>query len=175
MHQIEHYNFEEAEEDGWVVKLSGTYRCYSNFWFAQVLYRGIMFPTNEHAFVAAKASHMPKSEFKAWVNSPLDKHLPQHSGKCMLQLNPFEVKKFGRSIPLREDWEYIKFDVMDKRVLDKFTRNMDLQQVLVSGPKRIMEGNTWGDMNFGVIETKSGLKGNNGLGKSLMKARRLLK
>ncbi len=156
-------NFAEAKADGWLTYLQGDFRCLSNFWYAEVNYRGINFPSNEHAFVAAK-SKLRNAKWEKWV---AEKVLTIHTVQ--------DVKRFGRSIELRENWEDKKFGIMNKLVLRKFEANKKLRKVLLSAPKHIMEGNTWGDRVWGVIETKAGLEGNNGLGKALMKARKTLR
>ncbi len=63
----------------------------------------------------------------------------------------YAVKKAGRDVPLRPDWDMVKLDVMRSLVEDKFRRNPELaQRLLATGKGHIQEGNTWGDTFWGV-------------------------
>lgn len=92
---------------------------------------------------------------------------------------PGAMKKWGNRVrPLRADWESIKVQLMRELVFDKFERTQSLWQLLVSsGDRLIEEGNTWGDVVWGVTLYDipgRGLKkgdGQNLLGKLLMETR----
>jgi ribA/ribD-fused uncharacterized protein len=128
----------------------GEYRFLSNFWPAQVVFEGITYPTAEHAYQAAKS--LDPTERQRIAASP----------------TPAEAKRAGRALKPREDWETVKFDVMERVVRDKFTRHADLrQQLLATGDAELIEGNTWGDRVWGVYQGA----GENRLGKILMKVR----
>jgi len=125
----------------------------SNKYYAPVMYKGLMFENNEAAF---------------------------QSGKCIYDsyrinfchLTPFEAKNLGHLISLRRDWKRIMDQVMEDCVRDKFTRNLDLRQLLLeTEDKELIEENYWGDTYWGVCNNI----GKNKLGKILMKIREELK
>lgn len=86
-------------------------------------------------------------------------------------LGPKEAKALGRKIQLRDDWEDSKLSVMSQVLINKFTTNIDLAEMLIDTyPKQLIEGNTWNDTFWGVCNGK----GNNMLGKILMSTRMYL-
>lgn len=130
------------------------YRFLSNFHDAQAAYDGVVYPTSEHAFQAAKTFDLDERE--AILN-------------CQ---TPGESKKMGRSVKLRKDWEKVKIPIMFNIVLDKFTRNEEIRKKLLETEDKILiEENNWGDKFWGQVE---GI-GQNQLGKILMTVRSLLK
>ena len=128
----------------------GEYRFLSNFWPAQVVFEGITYPTAEHAYQAAKS--LDAAERQRIAAAP----------------TPAEAKRAGRALQQRDDWESAKFDVMERVVRDKFTRNPELRrQLLATGDAELIEGNTWGDRVWGVYHGE----GENRLGRILMRVR----
>lgn len=127
----------------------GPYRWLSNFWIVPVIYEGHQYPSVEHAYVAAKTTdEAMRAEIRA-----IEK--------------PGQVKRLGRQLALREDWEAIKLDVMEELLRSKF-RQQHLRNLLLStGSMELIEGNTWGDRFWGVCDGV----GENHLGKLLMKLR----
>jgi ribA/ribD-fused uncharacterized protein len=88
------------------------------------------------------------------------------------QPTPAEAKAAGRALKYREDWERVKFAVMEEVVRDKFTRHPDLAaKLLATGDAVLEEGNTRGDQTWGVYDSK----GENRLGKILMNIREELR
>lgn len=82
--------------------------------------------------------------------------------------SPVKAKRYGRTIELRSDWDKIKYNVMLKIVTRKFKNNTDLfQKLLDTAPSKLIEGNTWGDVYWGICNGK----GENNLGKILMAIR----
>ena len=82
------------------------------------------------------------------------------------------AKRKGRHVQLRHDWEQIKFTVMYEIVKAKFTKNEDLKiKLLATKDEYLEEGNTWGDKIWGTVNGK----GQNNLGKILMRVREELK
>ncbi|MBK8269234.1 MAG: NADAR family protein [Planctomycetes bacterium] len=133
-----------------ISEFQGEHRFLSNFWPATVVFEGITYPTSEHAYQSAKTLDMAERRRIAALATP--------SG----------AKREGRALPLRADWEQVKFEVMERVVRDKFTRNADLREkLLATGDATLEEGNTWGDRVWGVYEGQ----GENRLGKILMKVR----
>lgn len=82
--------------------------------------------------------------------------------------NPYYAKKLGKTLTIRPDWEQVKFDVMEKALRIKFTKNTEYGQKLMQTEGEIVEWNNWGDKIWG--KTLDG-KGENRLGKILMKIR----
>ena len=82
-------------------------------------------------------------------------------------LDGFAAKKLGRRVPLRPDWEAVKFDVMEAVVRDKFSRHPALMRQLRTVRGDIVEDNTWGDRCWGMCDGT----GENRLGKLLMRLR----
>lgn len=126
----------------------GEYRFLSNFHFADVSYEGIVYPTNEHAYQAAKsASKADRLEI------------------ATLRL-PKEARRAGQKLELVPDWESKKYDVMLSLTRQKFTIHRDLREhLLATGDAYLEETNTWGDV--GVCRGQ----GQNNLGKILMQVR----
>lgn len=137
-----------------IKEFQGEYRWLSNFWYfeAPMVYQGLTFPTNEHFYIAMKTT-----------DYDMRKRVSQHPLKG--------VKKFGNTIPLREDWDDIKLKVMLHGLRYKFSEaNPTLRKKLIETSNLyIQEGNRWGDKFWGVC-LKTG-KGENNLGKLLMQVR----
>lgn len=131
-------------------KFDDKYYFLSNFYPANTKYDGVIYKTSEHAFQAAKTN---------------DSKL---RNKIKNAQNPGQAKKLGKQVPLRNDWEEIKYDIMLEIVRDKFTRNKTLGLSLTdTKDAELIEGNTWGDIIWGVCDGR----GTNWLGKILMKVR----
>ena len=130
------------------------YRFLSNFWEAPVTYKGITYPSGEAAFQAQKC-------------------LTEEEKLLFTTLRSYEAKRCGRHVPLRPDWENVKLSIMEGVVRAKFTQNEELKQLLLAtGDQVLEEGNTWGDVFWGV-DAKS-RKGSNHLGRILMRIRKEL-
>ena len=123
----------------------------SNFYESSVKWEGLTYPNAEAAFQAAKV-------------------LTEEERLPFTVLQPGKAKRMGRRVPLRQDWERVKFAIMESIVRAKFTQNADLAaKLLATGDTELVEGNTWGDTCWGV-DLRTG-KGENHLGKALMKVR----
>ena len=131
----------------------GEYRFLSNFWLIDVEFEGIIYPSVEHAYVAAKT---------------LDQRL---RAKIATVAKPGDVKKIGRMLELRPDWESVKLEIMRSLLLNKFLHPELAQKLISTGDAELIEGNTWGDIYWGVCNGK----GENNLGKLLMGLRSFLR
>lgn len=132
----------------------GDYRWLSNFWPAKVIFEGHEYPSVEHAYVAAKTTNEMEREVIRSTKSP------------------GEVKRLGRQLDLREDWNDIRLQVMEDLVRQKFQNHDDLREkLLATGEEEIIEINTWNDTFWGQCKGK----GQNNLGKLLMKIRETLR
>lgn len=128
----------------------------SNFYPAQVPFRGVVFPSSEHAFMAAKTDN-PDS-FRAILNAP----------------TPGDAKKLGRKVPLIADWDTVRYVVMYEVLLSKFTHNADLRaRLLATRGALLVEGNTWHDQTWGscTCPQHEDVPGDNALGVILMSLR----
>lgn len=136
-------------------RFDGTkYGFLSNFYMRPIWYDGLLYPSSEHAYQAAKTTDIKLRE--AFTR----------------MITPGETKKYGRKLQLRDNWDNIKARIMFEIVLIKFVSHFDLRQKLLdTGNIELIEGNTWGDTFFGVC---NGV-GENNLGKILMEVRRILK
>lgn len=133
---------------------TGRDRFLSNFWLCKIQYNGLTYPSVQHAYQAQKTTD---------VN--IQKQISQLS-------TPYEAKSFGKTIAIRNDWDQIKLQIMYKLVNKKFSENPTLKNLLISTQDKVLiERNTWGDTFWGVYDNK----GENNLGKILMKVREGLK
>ena len=128
----------------------GEHRWLSNFWITPVEYEGIMYPSVEHAYQAAKTFDPNWREIVSRAETPK------------------KAKYYGYRVPKREDWESVKLQIMEALVLNKFLRNEELKvRLILTGTGLLEETNSWGDTFWGVC---NGV-GENHLGKILMKVR----
>lgn len=119
----------------------------SNFWISSVEYDGVVYNSSEHAYVAQKT---------------LDQNLRD---QIKAAITPGQVKRLGRNIALRDDWEDIKIGIMYEILHAKFSQNAYLKALLLAtGNRYLEEGNTWSDTFWGVC---NGV-GENHLGQLLM-------
>lgn len=157
------------------------YRWLSNFWPAEVSVGDVTFPTVEHGFVASKlepGKGMPWTDFLLAVrkmgpsiSGRLSADLPEKStnaqtgepecayGDLLAFIARFErpgqVKKFGRFIPLRPDWEEgAKIEAMRDLTRQKYEIPELREKLLATKARPIFEVNTWGDRFWGMVPDK---------------------
>jgi ribA/ribD-fused uncharacterized protein len=83
------------------------------------------------------------------------------------RLSGYDARELGNKIQIRDDWDSIKEGVMRLVIQAKFS-NPEMQRRLEeTGDAELVEGNTWGDVTWGV----SNGRGQNLLGKILMEQR----
>lgn len=135
-----------------ILEFQGVNRWLSNFWPAQVLFDGRIYPTVENAYQAAKAHPSVRAQF------------------C--NCKPGEAKRIAKKLVLEPTWDREKVSVMRRLLAQKFSIGSRLSDMLVAtGDCQIVEGNHWGDTFWGVC---NGV-GENNLGKLLMERRAFLK
>ena len=138
----------------------GRYRWLSNFYMAPVKFEGVMYPSSEHAYQAAKTLVPEKRE---WVREAS---------------TPSSAKRRGQVVPLRPGWDEMKSEVMLRIVQDKFRRNPGLAALLLAtGEQPLVEGNVWHDNFFGdcsCFDCRT-IEGQNWLGRCLVQVRSQLR
>ena len=135
----------------YIDSFSGKYKFLSNYYYVPIKYDGLTYPSTEHAFQASKTLDINERIYMSLMESFS------------------EVKRYGNKLPLRDDWETIKLNVMEEILRIKFlnTSNELKEKLLNTGEAILIEGNTWGDKYWGVCNGE----GENHLGKLLMKIR----
>jgi len=117
----------------------------SNFYPTAVEYRGLIFPTSENAYQAAKCKN--DDDFIMFVN-----------------MTAGESKKAGQKVDLINNWDVRKLGIMREILKSKFADPELIRLLSLTDDQLLVEGNTWGDTYWGVCNGK----GENNLGKELM-------
>ena len=151
-----------VEEEEPIKGFTGDNRWLSNFWSASILFEGIVFPTTEHAYVYAKL--MAEDQEKLKHGDGLKQLLAQTAG---------QMKRFGRAVPIRKNFDDIRISVMTEITAAKYSSaNPELvKKLLATKNAYIEETNSWGDTFWGVNMEGVGL---NHLGKIIMARRAVL-
>ena len=140
-----------------ITEFRGKYRFLSNFFPCPVEYEGIVYPTAENAFQAAKT---------------LDPDLRAAFAIC----SPQVAKKKGQELEIRPLWNEMRVEIMTDILRYKFSNNELMRELLLAtGDEILIEGNTWGDRFWGMAIVNGRYTGENWLGKSLMRVRRELR
>ena len=135
---------------------TGKYGKFANFSRYGVELDGKWWPTTEHYFQAQK--------FYAEEYQEKIRHAPDPKTAAILGRN--------RQIPIREDWEQIKDQVMQKAILKKFQTHIELRQLLLSTYNQEIVENSPTDYYWGCGADGSG---KNRLGKILQDIRDILR
>jgi N-glycosidase YbiA len=137
-------------------KFEGEYRWLSNFWPVNIPLDGEVYPSVEHAYQAAKFIDK-ESHKRAEIRDNPD---------------PRVAKRKGRTKGIRADWDQVKLEIMKDLLWKKFAFNSEFAEKLIAtGDQELVEGNWWGDTYWGVCRGK----GENHLGKEIMRIRETLK
>ena len=131
----------------------------SNFYWNEIEFEGITYPTNEHFFQAMKT---------------LDIEERYAIANCR---TPGQAKRMGRRVALRSDWEEVKEDIMFLGLCLKFADGQLADWLLETGDEELVEGTTWHDNEWGNCSCPKcqHIEGKNKLGKLLMRVRDLIK
>lgn len=130
------------------------YKFLSNFWIC-------LFKINDITYNCVEQYYMSQKS-----------HDKEYQRKILKLGKPGDMKRVGRTVKLRDDWEIVKQGIMLRGVFEKFYQNIDLKQKLLDTEYRYLEEtNTWNDEIWGVC---NGI-GNNYLGKTLMVVREYLR
>ena len=111
---------------------NGIYPQFSNYYECTFEYDGIIWRSAEAAFQAQKTMNRSTRELFATYT-------------------PGKAKKEGKRVPLRPDWDLVKFGLMYDICLQKFSQNEYLKQLLLStGAALLVEDTTgWHDNVYG--------------------------
>lgn len=132
----------------------GEYGFLSNFYPSMLVFQGWHYPTVEHAFQAFK------------MTTTEDHHIVRSA------LTPGIAKRIARSRPKKDDWDQVRDMCMLCCLRYKFGTHLELRdKLLATGDAILVEGNTWGDVYWGVCKGK----GENKLGQLLMQVRQELR
>lgn len=133
-------------------KINDEYGCFSNFAHYGFELDGKSWMTSEHYFQAQKFAGTEYEEIIRLLD------------------NPMKAAEMGRNrdLPLREDWEQVKDDIMRKAVRAKFIQNKEIRDVLMSTGKETIIEKTTDDYYWGCGKAGSG---KNMLGIILMEVR----
>lgn len=134
-------------------EFSGEFRFLSNFWPAEVEFDGMKFSSVEHAFQAAKTLE------REWRL------------KIQAAATPGKAKRLGKQAIIRRGWLDMRVTVMRGLLVQKFQQEPLRSQLLATGDKTLVEGNTWSDVFWGACDGF----GENHLGKLLMEIREELR
>jgi ribA/ribD-fused uncharacterized protein len=131
----------------------GENRWLSNFEKVNILYMDKVYPSSEHLYQACKATNEKDHEF------------------VRNQTEPRYAKDAGDMIPIRPDWEDVKYTIMEHAVLCKFLQNKYLaDKLLATAGYYLEEANKHGDKYWGTVDGE----GENRLGLILMRVRMTL-
>lgn len=132
---------------------NGIYRFLSNFWFVDIEVDGLIYKTVEHAYQAAKTTDPGERELIRTAKGP------------------WRAKRLGGPKGIitspRPDWDKVREGIMLDLLRKKFAVPGLRRSLLATGDAELVEGNSWGDVYWGV----SGGHGDNRLGKLLMQVR----
>lgn len=128
----------------------GEYAFLSNFYICRVEYEGLIYPSSENAFQAAKTLSMPARE-----------------AFTLAAMTPGMAKSLAGQLQLRPNWDTVKIVVMKDILASKFSDPVLKEKLLATDKAELIEGNTWNDTFWGVCRGK----GKNILGQLLMDLR----
>src|SRR3990167_8366038 len=107
-----------------IEEFRGEYRWLSNFYYHPVLLDGVVYPSTEHAYQAAKFDY-PKTRERI-RNAPTFK----------------QAKYLGYGTGLRSNWNSIRLQVMEDLLRQKFTPDTELaSKLMLTAGDKLVEGN----------------------------------
>jgi ribA/ribD-fused uncharacterized protein len=138
----------------------------SNFYPAPFVIDGVNYPTVEHFYVTMKSED---PEYRRQILASPTPGKAKRLGDARHKQSLF-VKGMAR---LRDDWESVKYSVMEVGVRAKFTQNVALGVALKATGSVVLVEDSPGDLVWGTgpIDEKGNYRGQNLLGKILMEVR----
>ena len=135
-----------------ITRFDGEFRFLSNFYPEEIFFRNRTFKTSEAAYQSAKSLDVEEIMAIQFAKTP---------GKA---------KQLGRQVKsLAPGWADNRIQIMETILTIKFSNPKLAQQLISTHPKQPVEGNSWGDIFWGVDQA-TGL-GQNRLGRLLMQER----
>ncbi len=131
----------------------GEYRFLSNFCPARVTWGDEIYRTIEHAYQAAKTLDLGERR------------------RVREAATPGDARRIGRTVTQDLNWIDYRLSVMYLLLVQKFSHPPFRQLLLDTHPRRLIEGNTWGDTFWGICNGA----GLNHLGLLLMRVRNELR
>jgi len=142
------------QNDQPITAFRGEHEFLSNFYAHPITLDGETYPTAEHAFQALKTLQ------------------PAERLKVRETPTPYAVKRLGKRVTLREDWNSLRFEVMERVIRAKFSDPELAVRLRETEERELIEGNNWRDTTWGCVRAQGGgWKGQNRLGKILMQVR----
>jgi len=132
-------------------KFRGDLGFLSNFYPSLIIYNNVDYRSSEHLFQSLKAKDPDAAE--------------------RIRVSDFkDVKKLGRVVEAKDNWDQIRVAVMFLCLQLKFEQNYDLMKDLLNTNNYdLVEENDWGDKFWGVCDGE----GENMLGKLLLLLKQL--
>jgi len=135
----------------------GDHRWLSNFHLCDIEYEGLLYPSTEHAYQAAKSLDVGTRD------------------RVRLARKPRDAKSLGSKLALRDDWELVRIDVMLTVTRLKYEHPELRELLLATGKRQLVEGNWWHDNFWGDCRCDRplcrGQLGENHLGRVIMRIR----
>ncbi len=117
-----------------ILGFNGDYRWLSNFVPVPIEFDGVVYPSVEHAYVAAKCND-------------INDRYP------ILNMTAGQAKRYGRQIVVSELFtDTYKVSVMNAFLRQKFTTQPYMSLLIGTQGRYIEETNTWGDTFWGVCD-----------------------
>ncbi len=141
----------------------------SNFYPCKIEHKGITYPSVEHYYVALKVTGMQFIDGVYYTAADFRELIAkvQDAG---------DAKRIGKIVKVRSDWDEKKLGFMEWGIREKFKDHKLSEDLLSTGEMELIEGNNWHDNFWGSCSClKCGNRGENNLGKILMKVRFELK
>lgn len=135
-----------------IILFKDDYNWLSNFYPCTIEWKGHTYHSVEHAYVSEKSTEY------SWKVKCSDK-----------SITPGQIKRAGRRIPIRENFEYEKLYIMESLLRIKFSKQYLKQKLIETYPLELIEGNFHNDTFWGYcLKTENG---SNNLGIILMNLR----
>jgi ribA/ribD-fused uncharacterized protein len=122
------------------------FRWLSNFHPCEIEFEGLIYPSTENAYQAAKT---------------YDQNVRIALTKC----TPYQSKKISHSYPIeRDNWDYVRVGIMAILQMKKYAIPELQRKLLMTDGYYLEETNNWGDKFWGVVDHD----GKNMLGHTIM-------
>jgi N-glycosidase YbiA len=137
---------------------SGEYAFMASAFRCDIEFEGIVYPSLEHAFQAAKTDDLAEREIVRMGKSPAG------------------ARMAGKKVTLRHGWDYYRVEVMERLIRLKFENPELRAKLLATGDDEIVDANTYHDEYWGkcTCDKHKGY-GLNYIGRILMRVRRELR